>query len=97
MTKYSLSTWMGQQMIEVEDITAEDDRYAIAYASGRLDERLTQHGGALMRLGVCYRLDRRAENDRLPAFANETRIGDWFSVSAGGSDSLVWQPHTDVG
>ena len=97
MTKYSLSTWMGQQMIEVEDIMAEDDRYAIAYASGRLDERLTQHGGALMRLGVCYRLDRRVDGDGLVGFDNETRVGDWFSVSTGNGDTLLWQAHARPG
>lgn len=93
MTKYSLSTWMGQQMIEVEDITAEDEGYAIAYASGRLDERLTRHGDALMRRGVCYRLDRRTEDDGLIGFSNETRIGDWLSLSSGTQHELLWVPH----
>lgn len=88
---------MGQQMIEVEDITAEDDLCAVAYASGRLDERRTQHGGALMRLGVCYRLDRRVDGDGLVGFVNETRVGDWFSVSTGTGDMLLWQAHTRPG
>ncbi len=73
MTNYSLSTWMGQRMLEVEDITAGDDRYAIAYASGRLDERRTQHGGALMRLGIVYRLDRQLDDDDSVDFTNEPR------------------------
>jgi len=80
-------------MIEVEDITAEDDRYAIAYASGRLDERHNQHGGALLRLGVCYRLDRRLDDGGLVGFTDESRIGDWFSIASDDGHALIWQAH----
>lgn len=93
MKDYCLSTWVGQQMVEVENLTAEDERYAIAYATGRLDERHTQHSGALTRIGVAYRLDKRVNDDGLIEVSNETRVGDWFFTSLGEGDSLMWVPH----
>jgi hypothetical protein len=93
MNAYALSTWMGQQMIEVEDLGAASDAEAIAYASGKLDERHRGKGAALLRIGVCYRLDRQLKDDGLIDLADATRIGDWFSVGNGNEVSLIWAAH----
>lgn len=94
MTKhFSLTTWMGQQMVRVEHLTADDELRAAAYARGRLDERHQGAGGTILDLGVTYRLDRQGSDDPMIDLTSQTRIGDWFSVRADNGHELLWVEH----
>ena len=90
---YSLSTWMGQQMVRVENLTAADDLQAIAYAAGRLDERHQGAGATVLDLGVTYRLDRQRSDDPAIDLTPQSRVGDWFSIRGEEEAELLWVAH----
>lgn len=96
MTKhYSLTTWMGQQMVRVEHLTAADDQRAVAYSRGRLDERHEGAGGTVLDLGVTYRLDRQTSDDPMIELTSASRVGDWFSVRGDDRSELLWIEHQE--
>lgn len=96
MTKhFSLTTWMGQQMVRMEHLTADDDQCAVAYSRGRLDERHQGAGGTVLDLGVTYRLDRQTSDDPMIELTSTSRVGDWFSLRGDDRSELLWIEHQD--
>ena len=90
MIIYDLTTWVGAEIVETEQIKAVSIDEARSFARGVVTERIRTNTEAFAFLRSRYCLAEHIDG-QAPAFSETAEIGEWYLAGEGPEPRVGWR------